>query len=170
MVNSHCSLSIKDMEAYQKMKDSTMYRDYIQDIVHSPLFRVITKEHIKYIDIKEDVAKLKEEVSLTPENLNTVFKNALTKMAIGLVADTIVMKEIIDVGIQDTKDDLDDNFKIKYLMGLADKKYYVRADKILKKNPDTDGILYKGLVEYTKRHESTDETLNISESGDETPK
>lgn len=170
MINAQYNMSISDMDKFKEMKNTPMYRDYVQDIVGSPIFRSITKEHIGDVNVTEDIAKLQNDMKLTPTELNALFKKALSKMAVGIAADTIIMKEIIDLGITDTKDDIDNNFKVKYLLGLADAKYYKRAEAKLKKNPDTEGVLYRGLVEYMKLKESGTLTLSLEDEQPKPPK
>jgi hypothetical protein len=150
MINSEYSMTIKDMETYKEMKDSPMYRDYIQEMINSPIFRMITKEHISDIDISNDIENLKNSMKMTPAELNKVFKQSLTKMALGIAADTVIMKEIAELNVADVSAVVNDNFNIKYLCGMAEHKYYAKAKELLKETPDTNSVMYKGYVEYLK--------------------
>lgn len=163
MINSHYSLKISDIAKYKAMKDSAMYRSYVQDIVHSPLFSAITKEHVNDIDVTPEITKLQNDVKLTPTELNKIFKSAIAKMAVTMVADALIMKEIVDVGLDDAKEDLDANFMHTYLLGLAEDKYYKRAEKLLQENPDTNSVLYRGYLEWMKRNTNNVESVQLDE-------
>jgi len=159
MINNQYSMSTEDLIEFKDMKKSPMYRDYINSITSSPIMMTIISEHIKNVDCKEDIENLKNKTSTA---LNTIFKKSMKSMAVRIVADTLVLKEIIDVGIEDVKVDIDSNFKIKYLMGLADNKYYKRAYKIIENEPDTDSILYKGYVSFLQRETNDNSITKIN--------
>lgn len=151
MVNSHFKLSVRDTHDFGEMKDSVMYKDYIRSLIDSPIWSAIAREHIEDIDITDDIKKLMSEAKLTASELNSLFKRAIRRTVVGIMADTIILKEISDASIDDVKEDLEKDFKIKYLIGMADDRYYQEAEHKLSENPDTNSVLYRGLVEYYKR-------------------
>ncbi len=154
MLNSHHILSTEDIKKFKEIKDSTMYSDYTQGVFKSPIFSAIATEHIDDVNIASDIQKL-QELKATPEQYNNVFKSTLRNIAHRTIADTIMLKEIVDTSIEDTKSQLIDNFKAKYILGLADKECYDEAEKILKKSPNPDSLLFRGLSEYNKKHDKT---------------
>lgn len=151
MINSHFTLNVRDYHLFKEMRESVVYRDYVKDIVNSPMYRSIAQDNIDAVDITEDIRKLMSDTKLTPSDLNKIFKDTLRKMALGLMTDAVLLKELADVSVDDVKKELDSDFKIKYLLGMADKRYYEEAEKKLRKDPDTSSILYRGLIEYYKR-------------------
>ena len=163
MINNQYALTIQDIEKFEELKNSILYRDYVLDIINSPVFKMIIKNHVEDIDITNDIEELNNKgKSISSTELNNIFKKSISKMSVGIVADTIIMKEITDLNIQDVKDELQDNFNIKYLLGLAEKSYYTKAEEMLNKNPDTSSVLYKGLVEYLRKNKlkTTLSTIN----------
>ena len=151
MINGQFGLSIKDVEKFHELKRSTVYSEYMQSVANSPIMAEIINEHIEELDVKEDIDKLKG-MNASSSDFSTVFIDTLKKMANRIVADTVILKELSDISIQDVKDDLTQSFKIKYLLGLADSKYYDKAEKVLTDKPDNNSVLYHGLIEYHKKH------------------
>jgi hypothetical protein len=160
MINGYLSLNTKDIEKFEELKRSPMYGDYLQTIVKSPILNKIVQDHIEDLNIASDIKKLKA-VNASDNDFSIIFKDALLKTANRIVADTIILKELSDIGIQDVKNDLTDSFTIKYLIGLADEKWYKEAEKLLDtKEPDTSSVLYQGLVQYYRKNK------RFSNSGD----
>jgi len=161
MINAQYAMSIEDLKRFDDLKESSAYREYIKTLVGSPIFKKIAEEHIQNIDATNDIKTLQDELKLTPSELNKVFKNTLQKMVISIMADTILMKEIAEVGVNDVKDGLETDFKITYLLGLADVKYYRKAEEILKENPDTNSVIYRGYVAYKARNPGKKERVEL---------
>ena len=110
-------------------------------------------EHVNDIDVTDDIKELKD-IKASPKQYNDVFKTVLLKLANRITADTIILKEIMDSKVEDVKSNLEEDFRIRYLMGLADEKYYKDAEKSIE-TIDPDSILYKGLVNYLKKSRKT---------------
>ena len=168
MIHSTFALTPKDTQVFKDMKCSVAYREYVKSILESPIFMKVAQENLNDIDIKKDIENLMEEAKHTPTELNRLFKKALSKMAIGIVADTLILQELSAVKIEDVRDELSEDFKISYLLGLADEKYYKKAEDKLKKEPNSNSVMYKGLIEYYKRtgklESTTDEFEMISDN------
>ena len=164
MSNKQYNMSASDITKFKELKESSIYKDYINTIVNSPILINIANEHIRNIDITEDVDSIMSKSTTTAKKLNTLFKDTLRSMAINMIADSLIIKDIIDVGFIDSVEDLENNFKVKYLLGLADAEYYVKAEKIIEEKPDTSSLIYIGYVEYKKRQDkNTLDKMTISE-------
>jgi len=72
-------------------------------------------------------------------------------MAINIVADTLIIKDIIDVSFDDCVKEIEDNFKVKYLLGLADKVFYDKAQLLIEDDQLLSTPIYTGFAEYKKR-------------------
>jgi len=164
MISKQYSMSADSITKFKEIKETSLYKDYINTIINSPTLLNIANEHIKNIDMTDDIDELISKSHTSAKKLNTLFKDTLKNMAINIVADTLIIKDITDLGFDDAVDELEDNFKVKYLLGLADEEYYKRAEKVIEENPDTSSIVYMGYVEYKKRKETdTLNKMNISE-------
>lgn len=164
-MNKQYNMSTSDINKFREIKESSLYKDYINTIINSPILINIANEHIKNIDITDDIDVLISKSSnASAKKLNTLFKDTLRSMAVNMIADSLIIKDIIDVGFNDAMEDLENDFKVKYLMGLADKHFYDEAEKTLSENPDTSSLLYIGYTEYKKRKDkNTLNKLDISE-------
>lgn len=156
MVNIGYGLSIKDAEELKKFKGSAAYGSYLKAISTSPAFKLIMKEHIDGIDVSEDIKTLKNQGKLpdgvNPKALSDLFKQSLGKMAICLVADSIILKELEDIKVEEVIKDLSNNAEITYLLGKADKKFYEQAYKLAEQGSiDENSVGYKGLTTYLKQ-------------------
>ncbi len=160
MINGHFGLKTCDISKFKEIKKGAVYGSYVKSVLESPLFSSIKLEHIKDIDITEEIVKLREDKA-TSSDYNKVFKNAMVEVANRIVADTIILKELTELSIEDVKEGLEDDFIIKYLMGLSDKVNYDKARKILKDNPNTGSVLYIGLAEYDKKYTKNDKSIRV---------
>jgi len=153
MLNKQYTMSISDVAKFKKLKVSSLYKSYIQNIVNSPILINVANEHVKNIDITDDIEHILSKDSYTPKQLNKLFKETIKTTAINMVADTLIVKDIIDVSFADAAEDLEDNFKVQYLLGRADESYYLKAAELLKTDPDTNSLIYRGYQEYIKYKE-----------------
>lgn len=154
MISKQYFMSAEDIAKFKEIKVSSLYKDYINTIVKSPILINIANEHIKNIDITDDVDELLSAKGNSAKKLNELFKDTLRNLAINIVADSIIIKDIVDVSFEDAKEDMENNFKLTYLMGLADVEHYERAEKIIEENPDTSSLIYVGYMEYKKREKN----------------
>ena len=158
MINLGYGLSIKDTEELKKFKESSAYGSYLKAISTSPAFRIIMKEHIDGVDVTEDVKELKTQGKLpdtvNPKALSDLFKQSLGKLAMCLVADSIILKEIEAVKIAEVVEGLSGDNDITYLLGKADKKYYEQASKLVEQDKlNENSIGYRGLIAYLKHND-----------------
>jgi len=153
MINKQYSMSTQDIANFKKLKESSLYKSYINDIINSPILLNVANEHVKNIDITDDVERILSENSLTSKQLNTLFKDSIKATAINMIADALIVKDIVDVSFADAADDLEENFKVQYLLGQADESFYIKAEKLIQANPDTNSLIYKGYMEYIKYKE-----------------
>ena len=170
MVNLGYCLSIKDAEELKKFKESAAYGSYLKAISSSPAFRIVMKEHIDGVDVTEDIKELKNQGKLpdavNPKALSDLFKQSLGKMAVCLVADSVILKELETIKIDEVIKNLSGESEISYLLGKADKKYYEQASKLLEQGKlDENSVGYRGLTAYLKKNnsfEATKKTVPIS--------
>jgi len=160
MINGHLILSIEDTKKFKEVKKSPIYSDYLHTVIKSPLMNEIIQEHIEDLDVIEEIRKLKT-MNASEKDFANIFKDSLSKIAKRIVADTIIMKELTELSIEEVKSELLDNFKIKYILGLAEKTYYDKAKLILKNKPDTESILYQGLIEFNKKNKKVNNNTDI---------
>jgi len=151
------TMGIEDANKFKDIKESSLYKDYINTIINSPILVNIANEHIKHIDITDDIEDILAHNS-SAKKLNTLFKDTIKNVAINMIADSLIINDIIDVSFNDSIEDMEDNFKVKYLLGLADEEYYTKAEAIIDKEPDTSSLIYIGYAEYKKRKDK--DTLN----------
>ena len=157
MINLGYTISIKDAEDLKKFKESSAYGTYLKSISTSPAFQLIMKEHINNVDVTEDIKTLKNQGKIpdgaNAKTLSDLFKQSLSKMAICLVADSIILKELEDVKLDEIVGNLSSEADANYLLGKADKKYYEQAAKLVEENKlDEGSIGYRGLINYMKQN------------------
>jgi len=150
-MNKQYIISASDIAKFKEIKESSLYKDYINTIVGSPILINIANEHIKNVDITDEIDAIFGKNPAHSKKLNTLFKDTLKNMAINIVADSLIIKDIVDVGFENSVDEIETNFKIKYLMGLADEHFYIDAKKIIDETSDTSSSAYIGYLEYQKR-------------------
>lgn len=175
MVNLGYCLSIKDAEELKKFKESAAYGSYLKAISASPAFRMIMKEHIDGVDVTEDIKALKNQGKLpdavNPKALSDLFKQSLGKLAICLVADSVILKELETVKIEEVLGDLSGESEVNYLLGKADKKYYEQASKLLEQGKlDENSVGYRGLAAYMKHTGKFETPKKVSAVPAEKPK
>jgi adenine deaminase len=177
MINPGYIISAQETLELKQFKKSEAYSSYLKSIATSPAYISIMDEHINNIDIVEDVNKLKTE-GILPSNTNSknvslLFKQTLCRMAIGILADAIILKELEDCKIEEVLADLKADSNVTYLLGKANKKYYDQAKKLLNKGElKEDTLAYRGLLAYTKLTENNlneIETSSISIEKEEVP-
>lgn len=156
MVNIGYGLTVKDAESLKQFKTSAAYGSYLKAISTSPAFKLVMKEHLDGVDVTEDIktlisqGKLPDKVS--PKALSDLFRQSLSKLAICLVADSIILKELEDVKIEEVIGGLSGEAEINYLLGKADKKYYEQAAKLAEQNKlEENSVGYRGLTTYLRQ-------------------
>lgn len=171
MINPGYSLTLKDKEQLLNFKKRPAYSSYLKGIASSPAYIAIIQEHITNIDISDDIRKLKSENKLPEgvkeDSLSDLFKSCISKMTIPLVADTILLRETEEIKIDKVLSGLEEDNSILYLMGMAEEKYYERADEMVKKGQvDETSLVFRGLMAYkrkTKKKTKKPETrININ--------
>ncbi|MCK9428991.1 MAG: hypothetical protein M0R17_03135 [Candidatus Omnitrophica bacterium] len=157
MISLGYSLSVKDNNDLNNFKKSAAYGSYLKAISMSPAFRLIMKEHIDNVDVSEDIKYLintkKLPENINPKTLSDLFRDSLSKMAIGITADSILLKELENINLDEALLDLTNHADVEYLLGKADKKYYEQASKMLQEDKlEENSIIYRGLIEYLKKN------------------
>jgi hypothetical protein len=158
MINPGYKISVKETEEMKEFKSSAAYGTYLKAISASPAFAAVMKEHIQNINILDDLKHLKNEGKLPDEisekTLNELFKQSLIKMAIGIVADAVILKELEDTRVEEVVNGLKSDSDVIYLLGEADKTYYDQAARLNEKGKlDKDSIAFRGLMMFIKKHE-----------------
>jgi len=158
MINTGFKLSAKEILKLKDFKHSAAYSTYLKCIKSSPVYVSIMKEHSDKINIEEDVARLKSEGQLPEgipaETLSSLFKLSISRMAINLIADTIILKELEDKAVDDVMQGISNDANLLYLTGMAEEKYYKEAQKLLEEGKlDKDDVAYRGLIAWMKREE-----------------
>jgi hypothetical protein len=156
MINTGFKLSAKELQLLDEFKHSVAYSTYLKAIKSSPVYVAMMKEHADRIDIENDVVRLKNEGQLpdniSSETLTGLFKQSIARMVINVVADTVILKELEEVSVEDVVNGVKDDANILYLTGLADDKYYKEAQKILEEGKlSRDDVAYRGLMTWMKR-------------------
>lgn len=160
MINVGFRLTAKDLKKLADFKHSVAYGTYLKNVKNSPVYLSVMKEHADKINIEQDVRRLKSDGQL-PDNisadaLSSLFKQSIGRMAINIVADTIILKELEDKAIDDVLNDINDDVNLLYLTGMAETKYYKEAQKQLEDGKlDKDDVAYRGLMTWMKRQEKT---------------
>lgn len=168
MINPGYCISSKDVKELKLFKKSEAYGTYLKTISQSPAYVAIMDEHINNIDITEDMNMLKTEGKLPkgtdPQSIATLFKLTLGRMAIGILADSIVLKELENHTIDGVISGLTADSDVNYLLGQSDSKYYKQALELLNTGKlDQNTLAYKGLVAYTKLHGSDFKSSKVSQ-------
>lgn len=165
MINSGFKIKAEDIKKLNELKKSQAYSSYIKGIANSPLYLGIVKEHIENIDIKSDVKRLKSEGlipdSITESNLNDLFKTTLIRLAINIISDTIILKELEDINIDNVISEIQMEADIVYLMGLADDKYYTEAKQMVENGiVNKNDLIFRGLMAHMAIREKIPQTAN----------
>lgn len=160
MINTGFKLTAKDLKKLEDFKRSAAYSTYLKCIKSSPVYVSIMKEHSDKINIEDDVAKLKADgqlpESISADILTMLFKLSISRMAINIIADAVILKELEDKSVDDVINGISEDANILYLTGMADEKYYKEAKKLLEEGKlGRDDVAYRGLMEYMKRREKT---------------
>jgi hypothetical protein len=156
MIHNGYALSVQDISKLQEFKKSAAYGMYLKSISNSPAFKIIMNEHVNNIDISEDVKKLKTEGklpdSVSAKALSDLFKQSVARTAICITADSVILKELENIKIDEVLSGLQEEGNITYLLGKADKKYYEQASRMLEQGKlDQGSLAYKGLLVYLKQ-------------------
>jgi len=151
MINTAFALSIEEKTKLMKLRKTPLYKEYTKAVMNSPLYVAMAQEYLDNVDVTNDLKALSAQPKIAASELNIIFRNTLRDVTIGIMADTIILKELAEVSIDDVVSDIKENFKIKYLLGLADDSFYEEAEKLVKKNGITDTVLSIGLTEHYKR-------------------
>lgn len=156
MINSGFKLTAKDTQKLDEFKESAAYSTYLKSIKNSPAFVRVMREHINGVDITQDVERLQRDGklpdSVSPDALNTLFKQSLSRMAMNIVADSVLLKELEDKNVDEVMRELKGDTDIIYLMGMADDKYYKEAEKLHEEGKlNKHDIAFRGLIAWLKR-------------------
>jgi hypothetical protein len=162
MINPGFKISANDVVKLDRFKLSAAYGTYLNAISKSPVYKKIMEKHLDDVDISSDLEVLKHKGKLPSgidsKALNTLFKQSISRMAINMVADTIIMKEIEDNAAEDVIKSLKQDADLLYLLGLANIKYYVEAKKQIEDGKvKDDSLIYRGYIAWLKNH--TEEEL-----------
>lgn len=155
MISKGYTITVEDTVEMHNFKNSSAYGNYLKNIASSPAFTAIMQEHVNDIDISEDIKRLKNSGKL-PDNvsakaLNEIFKQSLARMAVNLVADSIILKETEEIKMQEVIKELREDSAIEYLLGKADAKFYEQAAELVEQGKiDKNTIAFKGLMAYMK--------------------
>lgn len=168
MINPGYKISSKEEDEMREFRTSAAYGTYLKAISGSPAFAAVMREHIQNVNIADDVKLLKNEGKLpdgvSAKALNELFKQSLSKMAIGLVADAVILKELEDAKVAEIVQDLKQDSDVVYLLGEADKKYYSQAATLLEQGKiDKESVAFRGLVAFMKKHAAELGTLEMEE-------
>lgn len=158
MIDSGFKLTADDTRKLNEFKISVAYGTYLKAIKASPIYSTIVREYVKNVDIKADVTRLQSDGHLpdgvSADTLNNLFKQSISRMAINMVADTVILVELEQKRVDDVIHDIRSDADIMYLLGTADEKYYKEAEKLLEKGKlDQDTVTYRGLVNWHKLKE-----------------
>lgn len=173
MISQGYKISIEEEDEMREFRNSAAYGTYLKAISGSPAFAAIMREHIQNVNIADDVRLLKTEGKLpdgvSTKALNELFKQSLSKMAIGLVADTVILKELEDAKMAEVIHDLKKDSDVVYLLGEADQKYYTQAAKMLEQGKiDQESAAFRGLVAFMKKYNKEVENLATEALGTQT--
>lgn len=157
MINPGYKITAEEEKELKCFRESKAYSTYLKTISESPAFISIMRDHIQNINIGPELKILQKENKLPNDVngkvLNILFKEALTKMAIGLVADSVILKELEDLRISDVLNDIRSESDIIYLLGAAEEKYYNQAKQLLDQGKiDRGSSAFQGLVAFLKKN------------------
>ena len=175
MINTGFKLTAKDLKKLSEFKHSAAYSTYLKCIKSSPVYVSIMKEHSDKVNIEDDVNRLKSD-GLLPDNisadtLSSLFRLSISRMAINLIADAVILKELEDKSVDDVIHDIREDANILYLTGMAEDKYYKEAEKRLEEGQlKRDDVAYRGLMAWMKlREKSEDVSIPAIEAAVPTP-
>jgi hypothetical protein len=143
-------LTSDDISEYKKIKKTPIYKEYISSIINSPILLSVVNEHIKDLDIVDDIEDLIES-GINSKQLSDMFKNVFKSVAVNIVADTLILNDIVDISFNDAILNIESDFKVKYILGLAEKETYDQAEKIITENNDKSSPMFIGYSEYMKK-------------------
>lgn len=170
MINPGYKISTADISKIKDFRKSAAYSTYLRSLAVSPAYNFMMRECLGEINIGADLEKLKEQKKL-PDNvsidaLNEVFKQSINRLAVGLMADTVIIREIEEIKTDEVIQSLKEDASVTYLLGMADEKYYKQASKLLEDGKlDYGSIEYRGLMAYIKRNGKVD-TLTEPENSE----
>ena len=168
MINKQYAITTEDVKKFKDMKQTALYKSYIMNIIDSPILLNIANEHVSNIDITDELDVILNSKNFNAAKLNKIFKETIKNTAVNMIADALIIKDIIDVDFENTSNDLANNFKVEYMLGVADKKHYTKAQKSITKNVDKNSILYIGYMEYLKLNNvdeiKSDDSLSVLDS------
>jgi hypothetical protein len=175
MINPGYAIRTEDVKTMRGMKGTAAYSNYLKNIAQSPAFTAIMDEHINNIDITPDIQRLQNEKMLPQDikidALNTLFKQSIARMAIGITADSVILKELENVRIQDVINGINDDFNVTYLIGKAPKETYNKVAEMVDKGEiSEDSLLYKGLLSYMRNNQSKINVPDVTPEIKEPPK
>lgn len=167
MINPGYKITPKEENELKSFRNSKAYGTYLKTISESPAFISIMRDNIQNINIEPELKILQKENKLpsgvNSKVLNALFKEALNKMAIGLVADSIILKELEDLRVSDVLNDIRTESDIIYLLGAAEEKYYDHAKQLLAQDKlDIGSAAFQGLVAFLKKNK--EDTTNIMDN------
>lgn len=159
MIDAGFKLTATETRKLDEFKNTAAYGTYLKSIKSSPIYSAIVREYVKNIDIKEDVVRLQSDGylpdSISPDTLNTLFKQSISRMAINIVADTAILLELENKRVDDVIHEITSDADVIYLLGTADEKYYKEAEKLLEAGKlEKDTVAYRGLVNWYKIKEN----------------
>jgi hypothetical protein len=158
MIDTGFKLTATEMRKLDGFRTSAAYGTYLKSIKASPVYSTIVREYVKNIDIKSDVVRMQSDGHLpdgvSADTLNTLFKQSISRMAINMVADTILMMELETKRLDDVLHDIKTDSDVVYIMGLAEEKYYKEAEKLLEEGKlERNSVAYRGLLNWNKLKE-----------------
>lgn len=159
MINAGYKLTLSDDAKLKELRTSQVYGTYLKSIAASPAYKSILSIHIENINVINDLDNMKETGKLPKDFpssiINDIFKQSLAKMAICILADSIILKELEDINIEEIIRDIRKDSDIIYLLGKADKKYYEKAQKLVNsKKINENSLEFRGLMAYLKLNDN----------------
>lgn len=159
MIDAGFKLTAVETRKLDEFKNTAAYGTYLKSIKSSPAYSAMVREYVKNIDIKDDIVRLQSDGylpdSVSPDTLNTLFKQSISRMAINIVADTVILLELEQKRVDDVIHNITSDADIIYLLGTADEKYYKEAEKLLEEGKlEKDTVAYRGLVNWYKIREN----------------
>ncbi len=158
MIDAGFKLTAAETRKLDEFKSSAAYGTYLKAIKASPIYSTVVREYVKSVDIKDDIARLQSDGHLpdgvSAETLNNVFKQSISRMAINMIADAVILVELEQKRVDDVIHEIKCDADIVYLLGTADEKYYKEAEKLLEEGKlEKDSVAYRGLVNWFKLKE-----------------
>jgi hypothetical protein len=156
MILNGYTISGEEMVKFKSFRRSPLYAIYLKAVAHSPTFRALMKEHIEQIDIRPDIKNMKEDGRLpeqtNADTINKMFILAFSRVTIPLIADSVILKELEQLKLDEVIQDMKNETDIAYLLGMADESLYIEAEKMVEKGTiKEEDLAYKGLVQFYKR-------------------